>query len=141
MLFRSQDYDARAWEIGGKVSVAGFGLVANYQDGEGTGNALFGVTGSNGAGRERDAQSWYVQGTYSLPGIGTKLGVSYGEAEVDKAGAETNDAKNESWIFGAYHPLTKSLNLVAEYQDIEFEDFARRDGDAQVFSLGAIMFF
>jgi len=137
-----QDYDARAWEIGGKVNVGAFGLVANYQDGEGQGDAGFTLNGSNGLGKERDSSNWYIQGTFTAP-FGTKFGVSYGETELDKSRAlgETHDAKSDSWIIGAYHPLTKSVNLVAEYVDLESEDFGNRDADAQTFSLGAIMFF
>lgn len=135
------DYDARAWEIGAKVSMAGFTLVGNYQDGEGQGDAGFGIGGSNGAGQERDSDNWYIQGTYAIPGIGTKLGVSYGEVTVDKAGAQTSDAENQSWIVGVYHPLTKSVNLVAEYVDLESDDFNKKSADQRTFSLGAIMFF
>lgn len=137
------DYRARAWELGGKVSVGGFGFVANYQDGKGQGDALFGVNGSNAAGSERDSDNWYIQGTYAIPGIGTKIGLSYGETTVDKKSAlgETNDAENKSWVVGAYHPLTKSVNLVAEYTDIDSEDWMKRDADVQIMSLGAIMFF
>ncbi len=135
------DYDARAWEIGGKVSTAGFTLVASYQDGEGQGDTGFGIHGSNGAGKERDSDNWYVQGTYAIPGIGTKLGVSYGETTVDKANVETSDMESQSWIVGVYHPLTKSVNLVAEYVDLESRDNYKRDADGQTFSLGAIMFF
>lgn len=136
-----QDYDARAWEIGGKVSFGGLTLVGNYQDGEGQGDAGLGIHGSNGAGKERDSDQWYVQATYALPGIGTKLGVSYGEVQVDKVAGELSDMESESWVVGVYHPLTKSLNLVAEYTDIESRDNMKRDADGQTFSLGAIMFF
>jgi predicted porin len=132
------DYDADAWELGGKVSVAGFGLVANYQDGEGQGDALFGINGSDGAGDELDSTNWYVQGTYTLPTIGTKIGLSYGETEVETAGG---DLENESWIVGVYHPLTKSVNLVAEYTDIESEDAAGLEAEGRTIAVGAIMFF
>lgn len=135
-----RSYDARAWELGGKVGFSGFELVGNYQDGKGQGDALFGVNGRSTtvAGDENDATSWYLQGTYKLPTIGTKLGVSYGESQVETA---AGDHENKSWIIGAYHPLTKSLNLVAEYQDQEAEDAAGRQAEANVISLGAIMFF
>lgn len=132
------DYDADAYELGGKVSVAGFGLVANWQDGEGQGDALFAENGSNGAGDELDSQNWYVQGTYTLPTIGTKIGLSYGETEVE---FDNGDAESESWIVGAYHPLTKSVNLVAEYTDIDSEDSLGRDADSKTIAVGAIMFF
>jgi predicted porin len=139
----ANDYDVQNYEVGGKISVAGFGLVGNYQTGEGAGDALFGLNGSNGSGDERDNENWYVQATYTLPNVGTKLGVSYGETTVDKDSSlgETEDAKNESWIVGVYHPLTKSLNLVAEYTDVESNDYSDLDADAQIVSVGAIMFF
>jgi predicted porin len=132
------DYDADAWELGGKVSVAGFGFVANYQDGEGQGDALFGLNGSDGTGNELDSTNWYVQGTYTLPTIGTKIGLSYGETEVETA---VGDFENESWIVGVYHPLTKSVNLVAEYTDIEGEDAAGLEAEGKTVAIGAIMFF
>ena len=52
--------------------------------------------------------------------MGTKLGVSYGISELDDnatdAGAALNLVKqNERITVGAYHPLTKHLNLVAEF--------------------------
>ena len=134
----TNDYDADAWELGGKASIAGFGFVASYQDGEGQGDALFAENGSNGAGDELDSQNWYVQGTYTLPTIGTKIGLSYGETEVE---FDNGDAESESWIVGAYHPLTKSVNLVAEYTDIDSEDSLGRDADSKTIAVGAIMFF
>jgi hypothetical protein len=42
---------------------------------------------------------------------------------------------------GAYHPLTKHLNLVAEYNDIESKDHAGDQAESQHFNLGAILFF
>ena len=134
----ANDYDADAWELGGKASFGGFGLVASYQDGEGQGDALFALNGSNGTGEELDSQNWYVQGTYALPNIGTKIGLSYGETEVE---FDEGDAESESWIVGVYHPLTKSVNLVAEYTDIDSEDSLGRDADSKTVAVGAIMFF
>jgi predicted porin len=134
----TNNYDVDAWEIGGKVSVGGFGFVANYQDGEGQGDALFALNGSNGTGNELDSQNWYVQGTYTLPNIGTKIGLSYGETEVE---FDDGDEESESWIVGVYHPLTKSVNLVAEYMDLESEDASGDEADAKTISVGAIMFF
>ncbi len=130
--------DADVWEIGGKVSMAGFELVGNYQDGEAFGIGMLGSTGVAG-GKELDNKSWYVQGSYKLPNIGTKIGVSYGESTAENALA-TGDIENNSWMIGVYHPLTKSLNLVAEYVNAETE-LGNVDGEADTFSLGAIMFF
>jgi len=139
---------ARAYEIGGKVSVAGFGLVGYYYDGKGFGgsavaSANLPVSGLGINGNDQDVDGGYVQGTYTLPGIGTKLGLSWGMSNIDGNGGAA-DYENESWIVGAYHPLTKSLNLVAEYTDTDYENIgnlAGQDGGAKTLALGAILFF
>lgn len=140
----SDDYRAEGWEIGGKVDVAGFGLVGYYYDGEGLGTTGFLLNGATAAGRERDSDGYFVQATYKLPTIGTKLGVSYGVSKLDEASGETNNnlvEENNQWTVGVYHPLTKSLNLVAEYANSESENQAGQDIEEDSFSLGAILFF
>jgi len=93
--------------------------VAYYYDGEGVGTTAFGKDGFNAAGKKRDSDGGYVQATYVIP-TGTKLGVAYGVSNLDKEGSSDSAAsfnlveKNERWTIGAYHPLTKHLNLVAE---------------------------
>ena len=68
----------------------------------------------------RDSDQWYVQGTYTIPGVGTKFGLSYGESTLDGNRVDTfNDIEDSMWTVGAYHPLTKHLNLVAEYSNSE----------------------
>ena len=43
---------------------------------------------------------------------------------------------------GAYHPLTKHLNLVAEYSNVESEvTWSLSDARNKFFSVGAILFF
>lgn len=139
---------ARAWEIGGKISLAGFGLVGYYYDGKGLGvpavaSANLPLSGLLITASDLDVDGGYVQGTYTLPGIGTKLGLSWGKSNIDGESGQ-GDFENESWIVGAYHPLTKSLNLVAEYTDTDYEDIglvSGADGGAKTIALGAILFF
>lgn len=142
--------DAHAWEIGGKINLAGFGLVGYYYDGKGMGGNLVASANlpTSGLGinnSDADVEGGYVQATYALPGIGTKLGASWGISKVDDNGAVgTDEFENESWIIGAYHPLTKSLNLVAEYTDTDYENIGLAsgvDGEAKTIALGAILFF
>jgi len=49
------------------------------------------------------------------------------------------------WTVGAYHPLTKHLNLVAEYsqskRDVDLAGAGSVDAKAKTISLGAILFF
>ncbi|KAF0843004.1 putative porin [Methylovorus glucosotrophus] len=142
-------YTSRGWDLGGKVNLAGVGLVGYYYDGKGlSGSTAASLsTAANGllflAGQKSDDKGGYVQATYALPGVGTKLGLSYGVSK-SEAAASNVEFENKSWIVGAYHPLTKSLNLVAEYTDNKLENIgysAGQDGKAKTVSLGAILFF
>jgi predicted porin len=156
------DNTAQAWEIGGKVGVAGFGLVAYYYDGQNMGlpvmagaTELSGLFLINNGTKDHDVQGGYVQGTYTIAAANNlKLGVSWGEnkyetnsTNIDGAGAcipACDDFTAEAWIAGAYYPLTKSVNLVAEYTDTKIENnglVKNVDGHAKTFALGAIMFF
>jgi predicted porin len=132
---------ASAMDIGATVNVAGFGLTGYYNKGKGTGTTVMLRDGFDINGNDRDSDDWYVQGTYTLPGVGTKLGLSYGESELEGNSVDTfNSYENNMWTVGAYHPLTKHLNLVAEYSTVETEvDSA--DGKSKTISLGAILFF
>jgi predicted porin len=140
---------ATAWDIGAKVDVAGFGLVGYYGNGDGTGQTFLLQDGFDAQGNSRDSDDWYVQATYVVPGVGTKLGASYGESTLDANSAEKAVWKEKSvemWTIGAYHPLTKHLNLVAEYSNVKNElksPVAANDldGKSKTISLGAILFF
>jgi predicted porin len=138
---------ANAWDIGATVNLAGFGLTGYYGEGNGTGTTVLLNRGFDANGKARDSKDWYVQGTYTVPGVGTKLGVSYGESKLDGNSSETfNEFTNKMWTVGAYHPITKHLNLVAEYSDAKTKNkdsVAANDtsGTAKTVSLGAILFF
>ena len=93
---------------------------------------------------DRDQDGGYVQATYVIPS-GTKIGVAAATSSQDLgsgdlAGAAVFDS-NDRWTVGAYHPLTKHLNLVAEYNDIESDDHAGNSAESQHINLGAILFF
>ncbi len=136
---------ATAWDIGTTVNVAGFGLTAYYGQGDGTGKTVQFAGAYDANGKARDSSDWYVQGTYTIP-TGTKLGVSYGESNLEGNAADTfKDDTSEMWTVGAYHPITKHLNLVAEYSvatdDVNNRTTADTDVKAKTISLGAILFF
>jgi predicted porin len=139
------DYTISAWDIGTSVSSGNLGLVAYYYDGKGLGTTFLGSTGYDTVnGKRRDSDGGYVQATYVIP-TGTKLGVAYGTSNLDKSGSEADGTlleSNDRWTVGAYHPLTKHLNLVAEYNKIESEgQVSSNKNESDHFSLGAILFF
>ena len=135
-------YDAEAIDIGASVNMGNLGLVAYYYTADGAGTTFFHNLGANG-NAERESDGGYLQATYVIPS-GTKLGVSFGSSKLDLASGETNSSlveENKRWTVGAYHPLTKHLNLVAEVNHLEStaQDGAEQEADS--FSLGAILFF
>lgn len=139
----SADDRAYAWDVGTNLSAGPYGLTAYYYDGKGIGRTIQLVDGFDTTGRRRDSNGGYVQGTYTLP-TATKLGVSYGQSRLDRNSGETATAlveKNEMWTVGAYHPLTKSVNLVAEYSDVKAEAQNGAEGKSRTVSAGAILFF
>jgi len=149
--YHNEDQVAYGADIGAKVSAGGFDLVGYYYGGSG-----IGITGqmydgygvhSDGGLTSRDSDGGYVQAMYTLP-TKTKLGVSWGISKLDKTDYEqaynyTDELvkENEMWTVGAYHPLTKHLNLVAEYNHTRSENQSSQENKANSVSLGAILFF
>ena len=133
---------ADAYEIGAKVAYQGAELVGYYYDGQnydaGVGqfpaSAYGGTTAASADIAETKNSGGYVQATFKVPTIGTKLGASWGVNNI-------GEASREAWIVGAYHPLTKSVNLVAEYNKLDTESAVGAQGSSKTVSLGAILFF
>jgi hypothetical protein len=152
------DWDATVMDIGTTVNIGNASVTAYYYSGEGVGATLMGGTvatiggansGTDTLGNERDSDGGYIQATYVIP-TGTKIGMAYGVSRLDLAtndtGANTVLDENSRWTVGAYHPLTKHLNLVAEYNAIESQDHGTGStsgvtAESDTISLGAILFF
>jgi len=139
--------DVTAFEVGVSATVMNIGLVAYGYSGDGVGTTGLLMDGFDANGSKRDSDGGYVQATYVIP-TGTKLGVSYGISKLDDnavdAGADLVK-ENDRITVGAYHPLTKHLNLVAEYSRVESETYSTAAGagdlETDIFSVGAILFF
>jgi predicted porin len=143
----TDNYKANAFDIGANVNVAGFGLTGYYYDGKGLGTTIFGDNGAQvtlAGAKRRDSNGGYLQATYAIPGVGTKLGIAYGVSKLDDVAGDlgTLVEKNERVTLGAYHPLTKHLNLVAEYNRIKSEGQNNaNETESDSISAGAILFF
>jgi hypothetical protein len=137
------DQTVTSADIGANINFAGFGLTGYYYSGKGIGTTMQLLDGFDLAGNRRDSDGGYVQATYVLP-TKTKLGVSWGRSNLDKTSADSDNyliKENEMWTVGAYHPLTKHLNLVAEYSDAQSKNQANAENTNRTGSLGAILFF
>ena len=131
-------------DLGANVNFGNVGLTGYYYTGEGVGTTtMFGNSHST-TGQKRDSDGGYVQATYILP-TKTKLGLAYGKSNLDLASAETAGTafvkSNKRMTVGAYHPLTKHLNIVLEYNDIESEAHSNVKNENSSISTGAILFF
>jgi len=137
-----------AWDMGINLNSGNLGFTAYYGAGRGIGQTFQFKDGFDPTGKRRDSDNYYVQATYVIPS-GTKLGVSYGESSLDgnyKNGPDTfKTFSNKMWAVGAYHPITKNLNLVAEYSASQsktsYDKADSDEGRAKTVSLGAILFF
>ncbi len=138
--------DNTAWgaDIGANINVAGLGLTGYYYQGEGMGTTIQFRDGYSIDGKQRDSQGGYVQATYVLP-FKTKAGISWGRSELDRAGTDSATStlvkQNEMTTVGLYHPLTKHLNLVAEWSHVTSENQAGAENKSNTGSLGGILFF
>jgi predicted porin len=152
-LAGNDDPMAYSADIGGNVKVSGFDLTAYYYGGSGvgtTGQMLngYGFNDNSNKIAARDSDGGYVQAKYTLP-TKTVVGLSWGISHLDLADGERNDSagkqalvkSNEMWDLMVVHPLTKHLNLVAEYAYQQSENQGGKKNDANVGSLGAILFF
>jgi predicted porin len=138
------EYTATVADIGANVNVANFGVTGYYYNGEGAGTTMFLNQGASATGKKRDSDGGYVQLTYKLP-TNTKIGYAYGISKLDRASdenvASTLVKENTRHTVGLYHPLTKHLNLVAEYNNIQSENHQSQENKSHTGSLGAILFF
>ncbi len=143
---RAQDSTAYMGDIGANLNVAGVGLTAYGYAGKGLGTTFQFLNGYTATGLARDSSGGYVQATYVLP-TKTKVGISWGESTLDTEGATDAAANtglvksNEMTTVGAYHPLTKHLNLVAEYSHIKSEAQSGAENKRDSVSLGGILFY
>jgi len=139
------EYTASAADVGVNLNAGNVGLTGYYYAGEGAGSYMFHSRGVSATGQKRDSDGGYIQATYVLP-TKTKVGLAYGVSKLDLATSESASGnalfkENERTTFGLYHPLTKHLNLVGEYNNVESKAHGGAKNASQTVSLGAILFF
>jgi hypothetical protein len=139
------DEDAFGYDVGAKVGFGGFELVGYYYAGEGIGTTDFLFDAVDVAGNTRDSDGMYAQATYKFPNIGTKVGVSWGESNLDRGPADPADTSlvesNESFVIGIYHPMASWLNLVLEYTETEATAHNGNQANEKAIAAGAILSF
>lgn len=147
------DMSTQAWGMGTKVGYMGFEFVGYYHENEGLGlTAQFNQNAvwfdASGNIRERKGDGYYLQGTYAFTGK-TKVGVSYGEGNldaIDATGVAANSVgthvERQLWTVGVYHDVSSWLRLVAEYNRGELNTHTPgKNPGATTFSVGSFLFW
>ncbi len=126
------------------ASVAGLDLLASGFLGRGLGSFLLLDTDSlDATGRERRSRGFLAQAAYTLGS--TKVGLSYGQNNVDETssegaarlgGAPSVLASRKSMTGGVYHDLNKNLKVVAEYTHAMAGWFGGQSQAADVLAVG-----
>ena len=143
----ASDFDSFGFDIGGKVTFQGLEVMAYYYDAEGIGTTGLFVFSDDGLGGERDSDGFIAQVTYTFGGSGagsTKVGVNYGESNLDLAPGEINPTlvkKNSKYTVGVYHNLTENLTLLAEFSDTRAKAQNGLKNDSSNFNIGAFVSF
>ena len=144
------DRDITGFEAGGTLNFGALALTGNYFIGDGLGTTLIGFGGADAAGTERDSDGFLVQATYKMGK--TKFGINYGASTLDSTSLDRTSnglmlEETNQLVLGAYHNLTPSLTLAAEYitteQTYQLGTAAQRanKGEANTIAVGAILFF
>jgi predicted porin len=130
-------FNMNAQEIGGSFNIGAFGLVANYQSGNGVGMLADGDQG------DIKGKNTFVQATFQVTDR-VKLGVGVGRSENDTApagSAATYIRSNENTTAAVYFNLTKSLTLVGEVGAVTSKAFGGAEAKQNSVSFGGIFFF
>jgi len=138
----ASDFDSFGFDVGGKVTFGSFEALAWYYQGEGLGTTALFLLASDGLGGERDSDGFLAQVTYKFDEL--KLGVNYGESNLDLAPGELVSnlvATNRKFTVGAYYSLTENLTLLAEFTDTQSEAHNGIDNNSSNFNIGAYLSF
>jgi predicted porin len=137
-----EDYTSTGFDVGGKLTFGAAELMAYYYAGSGLGTTGLFISANDAAGNKRDSDGFIAQATYKLGD--TKLGVNYGESNLDLSKAEASSTlveKNSKYTVGVYQSLTKNLTLLAEFSDVKAEAHNGNENKSNNFNVGAFLSF
>ena len=137
------DDRAQAADIGANVNFGDIALTGYAYKADGLGTTIQFMDAYTATGKQRKSDGGYVQATYTMPSK-TKIGLAYGISNLDRHSSDSDTTlvkENERTTVGAYHPLTKHLNTVLEYNEGKSQNQAGAENKARTISLGAILFF
>ncbi len=138
----SPSYTGKGFDVGTKLGFGAASLVGYYYKGSGLGTTGLFILSTDAAGRKRDSDGFYVQGTYGIGKL--TVGASYGESHLDLASGEVNPTlldTNSSWVGQVRYGLTDWVTLVSEYTHTKARAQGGNTASSDAVAAGAILFF
>jgi predicted porin len=138
-------YTGTGFDVFGKFDLQDFELVGYYYHGSGLGTTGLFAYSDDGFGNKRNSDGYFAQATYKFGPV--KLGVNYGQSNLDWAGAADELADpglvraNKKITGGLYYSLTKNLTLLAEGSSVKSDAHIGGTDSATTFNLGAFVAF
>ncbi|HEX8446819.1 MAG TPA: porin [Sphingomonas sp.] len=135
-------YTGSGFDLGAKLTYAGFGVTGYYYAGSGIGTTGLFILSTSAAGRKRDSDGFYAQATYTLDKF--TVGGSYGESHLDLARGEINPTlldTNMSYVGQLRYGLTSWVTLIGEYTHTRSEAQNGNRAVSDALTSGAILFF
>ena len=138
------EINAEGIHVGGTLAAGPYALTAHYYNGECLGSTVqLDVDAISANGFCRDADGYYAQVTYNY-GDG-KVGLSYGESNLDQAGDDNSTAFSETdkqsmYTLGIYHNLAPEWLAVAEWSQAENDwhqkTASEKEAESTILSVG-----
>ena len=138
------EVEAEGIHVGGTLAAGPYALTAHYYNGECLGSTVqLDVDAISSNGICRDADGYYAQVTYNY-GDG-KVGISYGESNLDQAGNDSATAFSETdsqsmYTLGIYHNLAPEWLAVAEWSQAENDwhqkTASEKEAESTILSVG-----
>jgi hypothetical protein len=138
-------YTGTGFDVFGKFDWQSLEVVGYYYHGNGIGTTGLYAYSDDGFGHKRSSDGYLAQVTYKLGAV--KLGVNYGQSNLDFAGAAdraTNPTllrANKKFTGGVYYSLTKNLTLLAEGSSVKSDAHVGGSDSSTTFNVGAFVAF
>lgn len=135
------DYIATAVDLTASYTFDDLGMVASCYSAKGVGTAGLFIDAADINGEARDSYGCFGQLTYQMDQ--TKLGISYGQTRLDKSSGDPDTLMKAQakTTLGAYHNVTDSLILSAEYSLFTAENHSGDELENSSANLGVAFFF
>ncbi|MGQ8364467.1 porin [Glaciecola sp. 1036] len=135
------DYSASAIDVTGAIDIGKTHLVASAYSSKGMGYYGLLIDAADTQVNPRDSDGWFLQATHILGN--TKVGVNYGQSNVDLTELDTSVqvAEQTKATFGVYHPVMDIFTLAFEASAIKAENHAGDDLSNSAISIGVMTSF